>query len=102
MPMSKKAAEVVRELLNDLEEFNLSPESIGFELRFDLAEVVLSELRSKGWSKSDLARAAGTSEKSITRIVNSASNCTFDMAGRICHALGVRPKLVTAESAQGD
>lgn len=87
---------IIRELLDDLEEFNRTPESVGYDLRLDLAELVLEELRAKKWSKGDLARAAGMHPPFLTRIVNSASNCTFEVAGRICHALRVRPKLVRA------
>jgi plasmid maintenance system antidote protein VapI len=87
---------IIRELLNDLEKFNRTPESVGYDLRLDLAELVLEELRAKKWSKADLARAAGMHPPFLTRIVNSDSNCTFEVAGRICHALGVRPKLMRA------
>lgn len=87
---------VIRELLDELRAFNETPESVGYDLRLDLAELILEELRAKQWTQKQLADATGMKPSFITRLVNSANNCTFEVAGRVCHALGLRPKLVRA------
>ena len=85
-----------RDLLTILEEFEKSPESFGYDLRLDLADLVIRLLRQKGWTQKQLAKAARMKESFITRIIHSASNCTFDVAGRLMFALGVRAKLAEA------
>jgi hypothetical protein len=43
-----------------------------------------------------VAEEAGVKELFITRLIHSAANCTFDTAGRILFALGVRAELKEA------
>jgi len=45
-------------------------------------------------TQKQLAEMADLKESFITRIVHADSNCTFDVAGRILQALGVKAKLV--------
>ena len=44
-------------------------------------------LRLRGWSKVDLARAAGSQNADVTRAVNGQA-CSLALAGRIAAALG--------------
>ncbi|MBY0261203.1 MAG: helix-turn-helix domain-containing protein [Phycisphaerales bacterium] len=85
-----------RDLLGLLAEAEAKPESVGFDLRLDLASIVLRALRQRGWSQSDLARAAGMKASFISRVVHSDANCEFETAGRILHALGLVAKLHAA------
>lgn len=89
-----------RELLDNLSHFERQPESAGFDLRWDLAEMILRELARKGWTQKQLADAAGMKESFITRIVHGASNCTFEVAGRILFALQVKAKLIEDEALE--
>ena len=84
----------IRDLLSDIAEFEAAPESAGHELRLDLAEIVLRHLDGRQWTQRKLADAAGMKSPFITRITHAAQNCTFDVAGRLLFALGVKAKLV--------
>lgn len=89
----------IRELLDDLSQFESTPEAVGYELRLDLADIVLRRLRELGWTQAQLADAAHMQSPFVTRIVHSAQNCTFDVAGRLLHALGAKAKLVEAATS---
>ena len=83
-----------QDLLRILDDFRSKPESRGYDLRLSLAEIVLRQLRTKGWTQKQLADAAGMKPSFLTRIIHGSSNCTFDVAGRILFALGVHAELV--------
>jgi hypothetical protein len=94
-----------KDLLKILEEYEKTPDSRGYDLRLDLADIVLRHLRDKGWTQKALADAAGMKAPFLTRIIHAAQNCTFDVAGRLLFALGVRAKLMelapSAEPTEG-
>lgn len=87
-------------ILDDLREFEASPESRGFDLRLDLADIILRHLDGKRWTQKRLAEAAGMKPSFLTRVIHASNNCTFDVAGRILFALGVQAKLI--ETQQDD
>ncbi len=91
----------IQDLLNDLRKFDQSPQSVGFDLRNDLAEIILRHLDGKNWTQSQLARAMGVKPPFITRLIHSSSNCTFDVAGRAFLALGVKVRLAEADATYG-
>jgi|GEM_PF-6780041 len=84
----------IRELLNDLEKYDNSPEGRGCDLRLGLADIILRHLRKTGWSQNRLAAEAGMKPQQITRLIHAASNFTADTAGRILFALGTTATLV--------
>lgn len=88
---------IVDSLLSDLAEFEASPESVGYDLRLDLAEIIVRELRSRGWTQTQLGARAGMRPAFINRVVHSNQNCTFEVAGRILHAFGLKGKILAAE-----
>ena len=84
---------VIQELLNDLEAFNNTPQGRGYDLRLDLSSIIVRQLDAKGWTQKELADRAGVKEPFITRLIHAGTNCTFETAGRILFALGVRAEL---------
>ena len=84
----------IQDLLNDLAEFESTPESAGYELRHDLAGIIARHLAEKNWTQAQLADAMGAKAPFITRLIHSSSNCTFEVAGRVFFALGLKVKLV--------
>ena len=87
-----------RDLLRILAQFEESTQSVGIDLRLDLADLVMKHLDLKGWTQKMLAEKTGMHESFISRIIHADSNCQFEVAGRIMHALGVRIKLQQAAS----
>jgi len=84
----------IRAFLNALDEYNrTNPESVGVELQLDLAQIVLAGVKRLGWTQDRLAKEADVSQGQINRILHGERNCTFDTAGRILFALGIRAKL---------
>lgn len=79
----------VQEILRALKQYEDTPESWGLELRLNVAEIIISALRRKGWRQGDLAREASMKESFISRVLHSDANCTLDTVGRLFHALGV-------------
>lgn len=84
----------ISDLNRILHDFEDSPEGVGYELRLNLSEIVLRNLRSKGWTQRRLADESKKLESYITRVVHSQQNCGLDTVGKILHALGVRASLV--------
>jgi ribosome-binding protein aMBF1 (putative translation factor) len=89
-----------RDLLNDLDEFDNTPEGRGYDLRLDLSSIIVRQLAAKGWTQKKLADEVGVKESFITRLIHSSANCTFDTAGRVLFALGVRAELKETTQAQ--
>src|SRR5215213_8417542 len=81
------------DLMNALAEFESTPQSRGYDLRLSLSALVLKHLKAKGWTQKQLADAARMKESFVTRVIHADSNCTFDVAGRLLFALGVRAHL---------
>lgn len=82
-----------RNVLAILESFKQKPESRGYGLRLDLAQIVGAAMEEKGWTQKQLAEAAGMKESFVTRIMHAHQNCTLDSVGRILFALGVGAEL---------
>ena len=83
-----------QDILRVLDEYKRKPESYGMKLRLNLAELVIQQLNSNGWSQRDLAKRIGRKEAYISRILHSDANCTFESAGRILFALGIKVALL--------
>jgi len=83
-----------REVLKNLDEFEKTPESDGYDLRLDLAEIILRNLDRNGCTQSQFAEKAKMKAPQLTRLIHAATNWTADTAGRITHALGIKTKLV--------
>src|SRR5438067_799702 len=81
------------DLLKILDDFNRHPESRGYDLRLSLAAIIMRRMKTKNWTQKQLAEAAGMKPSFITRILHADSNCTFDVAGRLLFALGIRAEL---------
>lgn len=78
-------ADLIRERLA---QFRRTPRGYGRVLRNSLSRIIVDRLEEHGWSQRQLAEAAGMRESFISRVIHGASNCTFDVAGRILHAVG--------------
>lgn len=83
-----------QDILRVLDEYKRKPESYGMKLRLNLAELVIQQLNSSGWSQRDLAQETGLKEAYISRILHSDANCTFESAGKILFALGIKVALL--------
>lgn len=87
----------IQDLRTMLEDFEDSADSAGYDLRLDLADLILSSLQRRGWTQKQLAQAVGMKESFITRVVHGGSNCTFGVAGKLLHALNIKAKLVDSD-----
>lgn len=90
----------VKEILEDLKQFEEDPDSRGVQLRLNLAEIVIRSLRAKGWTQRQLADEAGMKESYVSRVLHSAANCTFDSAGKLLFALDVSASIVEGSETQ--
>lgn len=80
----------LRKILN---EFEASAFGFGVDLRFDLGDLLIKGMKDRGWSQKQLAEAVGKKPSFINRIIHGESNCTFDIAGLLLHAVGIRPSI---------
>ena len=80
---------LLKNLQKTLADHEQDPLSTGMELRVGFAKLVLDEMDRKKWNQRTLAKAAGMKPSFISRVIHSDSNCTFEVAGRILHALGI-------------
>ena len=86
-----------QELHKIIDDFDNTPQGCGFSLRLDLSDIIVRKLSGNGVTQQKLAHAAGMKPPQITRLIHASTNCTFDTAGRILHALGIKAKLVEAK-----
>jgi len=89
----------VQDLRDMLEEFDRTPAGHGYELRMSLATLVLRRLDALGWTQRQLAEAAGMKEPFVSRVIHGDQNCTFDVAGRLLFALGIKARLTELREA---
>ncbi len=87
----------VRDLGQLLDQYENTPDSYGIGLRLDLSEIVLRHLKNN-MTQASLARESGLSPQMVTRIVHAATNCTFETAGKVLFALGIKAQLVESQS----
>lgn len=83
------------DFLDLLAKLESTPESVGVGLRLDLSQVIHRYLSERGLSQKEFAAKCGMKPPLLARIMYSNANCTFDTAGRILFAMGVRGKLST-------
>jgi transcriptional regulator with XRE-family HTH domain len=74
--------------------FKKTKEYFGLALRMSFSDLVTTTLLKKEWTQRKLGKKASMKDSFISRILTSSSDYTFDTAGAILHALGVRAKLV--------
>ena len=84
----------VSDLHTILDEYKKTPDAVGLGLRLDLAQILLRQMNAVGWDNEQLADAAGMREFTVTAILHSDMNLTFETAGRLLHALGIKPALM--------
>lgn len=56
-------------------------------LILQVTEAIWAQLEARGWTKSDLARALGTSKSNVTQLLNGNRNLTLRTLSDICFAL---------------
>lgn len=83
-----------RELSERCRDYQKTHEYWAMQLRLDLADLLTDHLRETGITQRELAAACGMKESFLSRIIHSDSNCTFDVAARVLHSIGVKPQLV--------
>ena len=79
----------IQSLLKSLEEFEKTHESVALELRLSFTELIIDQLKRKGWTQRRLAEEAGMKEPAISRILHGDVNCTFETVGKLVWALGI-------------
>ena len=84
----------IRSIHARLAKFKDSPIGYGVHLRHDLSTLILDRLEYLGWTQRQLADAMGSPESFVSRLIHSDANCTFEVVGRVLHALGSRPRLI--------
>jgi len=83
----------MNKIMATLRSFEITPECAGLNLRLDLATILCVKLKERGWSMNRLAKKTGLKESFLGRVACSNVNVSFDVAGRILHALGTDAEL---------
>jgi hypothetical protein len=84
---------IIKELLDDLESYNATPEGRAFGLRMDLAGIIGMGLNRLSWEVKDLASESGISVGRLADMLMADSNPRLNDVARICEALGVEATL---------
>lgn len=83
-----------QELLEEFSKIEQSPTSGGFDLRMDLMEILHRHAPStKRSACEEIAKVAGVDVNVVMNAMCADQDLTFDTAGRIIHALGLKPRL---------
>lgn len=88
---------IIQDLHDELDQFKDSEFGFGYDLRVDLGNLIIEQMQSLNWTQAQVAQAAGVKASFINRIIHAEANCTFAVAGKILHALCVKPKLMRDE-----
>lgn len=94
MDKSDDIRAIMNDLVSGLHEFENTHYAVSLDLKLDFSELVIKGLRKKKWTYKQLAEAIKTKDAYINRVVHADQNCTLDVIGRICYALGVKPRLI--------
>ena len=86
-------SQAITNILQTIEDFKQTAESRGLDLRLDVAEILIRNLKERNWSQRELANAAGMLEPQVSRILHSSANCTLDTIGRLMFALDIHSRL---------
>ena len=86
-------SQAIKNILQAIEDLEDSPLGRSYDLRVDLAGILLRNLKEKGWTQRDLARAAKMKEPQVSRILHSNVNWTVDTIARLLFALKIRARL---------
>lgn len=62
-------------------------------------ELIESELKEKGWSRADLARAMNATPQYVTNYLNGRRSPGADVMERFFRALGCTPRLVVEQKS---
>ena len=81
-----------------VQDYEASCDGYAFDLSLDLSSIIARCLKSAGWSQKDLCNATGMREAYLSRVMRNKQNWTRDIAARLLHALGAKPKLMTIDS----
>ena len=84
----------IERLHERLRRFNATPEGRSETLRQDLSAIMIRRLGELGWTQKQLAQRCGKTESFISRLIHTDTNCTFEVAAHVLHALGAQPRLV--------
>ena len=80
---------------------NASPEDLKeYEqegLILQVTEGIWKVLKERGWNKTDLANALGTSKSNVTQLLNGSRNMTLRTLSDICFALGATVRVYVGE-----
>lgn len=85
----------IQRLKAAIDRYESEPRKNGFDLRDDLSVIIVEQCAKHNWTQKELAKKAGMRESYISRLIHSNANCTFDVAGRVLHALGLDATLKT-------
>lgn len=98
----------IQSLLGSLDDYKGTAPGISLKLRLSLAEILQSNMKSRGWTQRKLADKTNKKEAYISRVMHSEANCTLDTIAELLFALDVRAKLqqeiliaVSGEQATG-
>ena len=83
----------IQSLLDSLADYKGTAPGISLKLRLSLAEILQSNLKSRGWTQRKLADKTNKKEAYISRVMHSEANCTLDTIGELLFALGIRARL---------
>ena len=83
-----------QEIFDSVADYDKTPQSVGMELRVSLSSIIHRHLFERKWTQKQLAKASGVAEQMLTRIMHSNTNCTFETAGKVLFALGLRGGLI--------
>ena len=78
----------------EIDKVDSTAEGSSLDLRLDLSSLICKKLAENKWTQKELAHRVGMKESLLNRIIHGASNCTFETAGRILFALGIKGQLV--------
>lgn len=86
--------DAMRSLQQAFVDLDNSPHGPSFDLRLDLSEIIAKRIAVGEWTEHSLAIATGLTPLQISNLVHCTKNCTFETAGKILFALGIKGKLV--------
>lgn len=88
--MSHKYPGEIMKLIAELES---EPCSAGLGLRLDLSQIIHCHLSETGLTQNEFSKKCGMRSQELNRIIHSRTNVTFETAGNILFAMGLRGKI---------
>ncbi len=86
-------SEIADRIRKRVDEYSKTADGYALTLKLDLGLMLMQAEEAQGLSVSQVKQRTGLAEHRISNLHHADTNVSLDEIGRICHSLGIKPRL---------